>query len=73
MTDLVIGLAGGALGVLLAQGLLAVLLRGDPRPAPEDGRCQAQYVSGDVRCELPAGHAGDHRGESAHLSVQWPA
>jgi hypothetical protein len=50
-----------------------LLRRGDPRPAPEDGRCQAQYVSGDVRCELPAGHAGDHRGESAHLSVQWPA
>jgi hypothetical protein len=77
-----LGMLAGACGVLLAQCLWAWLLWLDKhtageRLAPQDspaGQCQARYLGDDlVRCELPAGHAGDHHGENAHLSVQWPA
>lgn len=40
-----------------------------------DNRCRAQWDGPTpyaVLCELPAGHAENHRGRGPHMIAQWP-
>ena len=51
-------------------GELETALASLPAPAAP---CGAKHDSTQAVCELPVGHAQNHRGPFAHGTAQWPA
>lgn len=55
----------------------ACIFCGEPKfspvePTPEPPTCGARHQMTGIVCELPRGHAENHRGEDSHCSSQWP-